>query len=743
MKRPGRLVLLFALLTISHLLYPQANRIGYNKQQLFLSGSNLAWVQFANDVGSSSPTDTVTFGNTFLTFHEHGGNAARWWLHTDGTVTPQFNDSGFVVGPGATTIADMKHVLDLAWQREVGVIICLWSFDMLRGSNSSTVIGRNKNLLLDTNYTRRYINSCLIPMVDSLHGHPAIIAWEIFNEPEGMASEFGFGGIQQVPMSAIQRVINLCAGAIHRVDTTALVTSGSWSFKALTDLPAPLPKTRMSGSQSLSTAEKSVIAEEFNRKYRLSMSTDDVMALLDRVSVLVNKNYYSDSQLLSAGGDPNGTLDFYSVHYYSTIDPSNATAISPFHHPASAWGLTKPIVVAEFATVSGAGNPPGIPTAKLYDTLYQLGYAGALPWSWSDNTFSLQSDILAGMQSMWNNHRPDVEVHGIAVDWPTVVITGPADNAKFVDTTLVPITVSVYDTLAVKSVRLYVSDTLMIGEVDTATSVSSDTSLYTYSWKNIRQNFYSLKAVVTNSAGHQRTSAVVHVTVGNPPMIRLEAEKATLAGSGVTIKSDATASGGKYVDVESNDTTARITWTIAKVPAAGTYPIAFGVKLAYQSPKSQYINVNGVTADTVVFQGSTSSWIETPATVNLLEGTNTIQMEMFWGWMEVDYLAVPSSFILTSVRSDNPVPLAYSLQQNFPNPFNPTTTIRFSLASASKVSLIVYNILGQKVATLVNGTLNAGEQSYVFDGSSLSSGVYYYRLTAGSYVKSAKMILLK
>ena len=149
-------------------------------------------------MGTGSP-DTVTFANILLSIHNAGGNAVRWWLHIDGTVTPAFDATGHVTGAGCMTISDMRKILDLAWQREIGVNICLWSFDMLSTSNSATVLNRNRLLLNDTSYTHAYINKCLIPMIDSLKGHPAILSWEIFNEPEGMSNEFGWSGVQPRP----------------------------------------------------------------------------------------------------------------------------------------------------------------------------------------------------------------------------------------------------------------------------------------------------------------------------------------------------------------------------------------------------------------------------------------------------------------------------------------------------------------------------------------------------------------
>ncbi len=88
-------------------------------------------------------------------------------------------------------------------------------------------------------------------------------------------------------------------------------------------------------------------------------------------------------------------------------------------------------------------------------------------------------------------------------------------------------------------------------------------------------------------------------------------------------------------------------------------------------------------------------------------------------------------------------PTAISLYQNYPNPFNPTTTIRFSLPHRSLVSLKVFDVLSREVATLVEGELNPGEQSVVFDAKNLPSGVYFYRLSAGSFVEQRKMVLMK
>jgi len=89
------------------------------------------------------------------------------------------------------------------------------------------------------------------------------------------------------------------------------------------------------------------------------------------------------------------------------------------------------------------------------------------------------------------------------------------------------------------------------------------------------------------------------------------------------------------------------------------------------------------------------------------------------------------------------IPNSFELSQNYPNPFNPSTTISFSLPKTSEVQLNIYNVLGQHVAQLVNEVKNAGTYQVNWDASNLSSGIYIYRLQAGSKILTNRMILMK
>jgi len=83
------------------------------------------------------------------------------------------------------------------------------------------------------------------------------------------------------------------------------------------------------------------------------------------------------------------------------------------------------------------------------------------------------------------------------------------------------------------------------------------------------------------------------------------------------------------------------------------------------------------------------------------------------------------------VNSGGAVPVEFTLKQNFPNPFNPTTTIDYTLPASSRVLLKVYDVLGREIRTLVDERQIAGDHSVKLDGSNLASGVYFYRLQRG------------
>ena len=101
--------------------------------------------------------------------------------------------------------------------------------------------------------------------------------------------------------------------------------------------------------------------------------------------------------------------------------------------------------------------------------------------------------------------------------------------------------------------------------------------------------------------------------------------------------------------------------------------------------------------------------------------------------------------MVTGIETDNDITLlnSFVLEQNYPNPFNPSTNIQYAVGSQQFVVLKVYDILGEEIATLVNEEKSAGTYEIMFDAQLLASGVYLYKLEAGSYIQTKKMILLR
>jgi hypothetical protein len=99
--------------------------------------------------------------------------------------------------------------------------------------------------------------------------------------------------------------------------------------------------------------------------------------------------------------------------------------------------------------------------------------------------------------------------------------------------------------------------------------------------------------------------------------------------------------------------------------------------------------------------------------------------------------------LATDVQDLAAIPVDYRLFQNYPNPFNPSTAIRYAIPSDGKVRLVVYNLIGQEVRTLIDQNQSAGYHEVLFDAGNLSSGIYIYKIQSSNFVSTKKMILMK
>ena len=122
--------------------------------------------------------------------------------------------------------------------------------------------------------------------------------------------------------------------------------------------------------------------------------------------------------------------------------------------------------------------------------------------------------------------------------------------------------------------------------------------------------------------------------------------------------------------------------------------------------------------------------------VGIMQGANTL--------IETGFLAdTLFRMLVASVAERGVLPKEYALLQNYPNPFNPSTTIKYELPRASDVTLCIFDVLGREVSMLLNDRRDAGVHAVKFDGSNLTSGVYFYRLRAGDFAQTKKLLILR
>gem|GEM_PF-2545182 len=344
-----------------------------NGKKVFLSGMNLAWLSsssFGNDVGDVN-VNIDLFTDKVKKIRKAGGNSLRWWLHTDASHSPKIDTSGAVTGLGLKTISNMRAALDTAYAYGVVVSMCLFSFDMLipgtKASYSNYSLDNNYKFLTVPSNIDTYLSNALKPMLDSVGSHPAIMCWEVFNEPENMLDSTTTMP-KKITQNDILRITNKIAGFIHQ-NSKKMATTGIASFQ-----------------------------------YR---------------------SQYSSGKLIAAGGNNSGYLDFYMVHY----DPEyRADSLSPFSHPASFWNMDKPVMVGRFPagswSASMIGPTTGLPlksTVTINDAFtytYSNGYAGALSWAMSEdstNLFGYYGTTAPALQALFAAHQSDIMIKNVTI----------------------------------------------------------------------------------------------------------------------------------------------------------------------------------------------------------------------------------------------------------------------------------------------------------------------------------------
>lgn len=347
------------------------NWLVVNGQKRFMSGMNLAWINFATDVGDKS-MDINSFTDKVKQIRKAGGNALRWWLHTDASNCPKIDSDGKVTGLGVNTIKNLRNALDTAYAYGVVVDMCLFSFDLLvpgtKSTYSSFNLENNYKFLTDTSAITTYLEKGLKPILDSVGDHPAVMCWEVFNEPEGMLASAGWSHVtKKISQTDILRITNRIAGFVHR-NSKKMVSTGIASFQYCSQ--------------------------------------------------------YSTEKLIAAGGDTDGYLDFYMAHYYPEWQDES---ISPFHHPASFWNMDKPILIGEFpandwssSTTGPSSGQPLKTSMKSVDAFayaYENGYAGAMSWAMTEQNsfFGTYETTAPALKALFDAHKNDIMIKDVTI----------------------------------------------------------------------------------------------------------------------------------------------------------------------------------------------------------------------------------------------------------------------------------------------------------------------------------------
>jgi hypothetical protein len=166
-------------------------------------------------------------------------------------------------------------------------------------------------------------------------------------------------------------------------------------------------------------------------------------------------------------------------------------------------------------------------------------------------------------------------------------------------------------------------------------------------------------------------------------------------------------------------------------------------------------NDNGTTWQQVAsYNGTLSAWTQQTFDITTMAAGST-QLKIRFrltsdaglvgdGWYVDDVKLTNYCGNLVGITgNNNSIPLKYALEQNYPNPFNPATVIKYQLPKSSNVKISIYDILGKEVATLINGSVEAGYHQVEFNGSNFASGLYIYKIEADGFTDVKKMMLIK
>lgn len=194
----------------------------------------------------------------------------------------------------------------------------------------------------------------------------------------------------------------------------------------------------------------------------------------------------------------------------------------------------------------------------------------------------------------------------------------------------------------------------------------------------------------------------------------------------------------EYYKIKCNYIPQRDVYTTAYKDSSSSKVVIVAVNTSTSAKEQKFVLEEGTANNFSVYVTSESKDCELGSDIAVTGNSFTVTLDA-----QSVTTFVSDSIMTTSVGENFPLPENFNLYQNYPNPFNPTTQIKYSLPESGAISLKVFNLLGQKVATLYEGIKNAGTYEITFNGEGLANGIYVYQLKANNFVETKKLMLLK
>jgi hypothetical protein len=422
------------------------------------------------------------------------------------------------------------------------------------------------------------------------------------------------------------------------------------------------------------------------------------------------QNFAYTDNLTGTDGLPLGDLSWFPAKLadWNTNSAQYIQAIQDLAGKVFVF-IPGPKIEAESGTVSGTA----VKTAVSGLTWYDYAGSGSITWTFNAPTAGLYDTKWYVNETGRGQSGPNLAINGTALHdkahgWGQFIfdpLLGPSWGMPNNSWIWVPIT----------------QDTVLTAEMPAFTLAAGSNTI----------------GVTGGGWGEMKFSEVDVNLHGSADVIKLTAPIAV--PSLVTPGADGVkwvASAFNYVAMGTNGT--------VSFPVTSSADGLFRMNLSYQ-------NVQGTQPGTLTVDGASPVSLSLPGNTDsssipflsssfpLTQGNHTIGITA--GNINLDYAILNQQ--ITGIRDGNKSPQSYALEQNYPNPFNPSTKINFSLAKATKVELSIYNILGQRVLTLVNGLMSSGTHSVLFNATRFASGVYFYGIKTQEFQSYKKMMLLK